>query len=42
MNPIFRYNGTAKYSTKILKGECIGDDFLVLDVYMNQKGPFLI
>ena len=37
MNSIFKYNGNAKYSTKDLKGEYSGNNFLVLDVCLNEK-----
>ena len=34
MNPIFKYNSNAKYSTKHLKGGHNTDDFSLLDVYL--------
>ena len=37
MNQTFKYNGSTKYSTKDLKGEYTGNDFLVLNVYVNRK-----
>ena len=39
MNAAFKYNDNAKYSTKDLKAGYTGNDFLVLDVYLNKKGP---
>ena len=39
MNLIFKYNGNAKSSTRDLKIEYTGNDFSVLDVYLNVKGP---
>ena len=41
MNPIFKYIGNAKYSTKNLEGGYTGKNFLVLKVYLNEKGPSL-
>ena len=38
MKPIFEYISNAKYSTKYLKGEYAGNNFLLLDVYLNEKG----
>ena len=39
MNPIFRYNSNAKYSTKDLKGGYNSNNFSLLDVYLDEKGP---
>ena len=39
MNPILKYNVKAKYSTKDLKSGYTGNKFLVLDAYLNEKGP---
>ena len=39
MNPIFKYNSNATYSTKDLKGEHNRDDFTFLDVCLDEKGP---
>ena len=39
MNPIFKYNENAKYSTKDLKGGYTANDFSVLDVYLDEKEP---
>ena len=39
MNSIHEYNGNVKYSTKDLKGGQTGDNFLVLDAHLNEKGP---
>ena len=39
MNPIFRCNSNAKYSTKDLKGEHNIDNFSLLDVSLDEKGP---
>ena len=36
---MFKYNGNAKHSTKDLKGGCNSNNCLVLDVYLNEKGP---
>ena len=38
MNPIFKYNGKAKYSTKNFKGGDTGNNFSVIYVYLNEKG----
>ena len=38
MNPIFKYNGNAKYSTKDLKGGDTRINFSILDVYLGEKG----
>ena len=39
MNPIFKHNCNAIYSTKDLKGGYTADNFLVLNEYPNEKGP---
>ena len=39
MNPIFRYNRSAKYSTNDLKGGYSSNSFSLLDVYVDEKGP---
>ena len=39
MNPILRYNSNAKYSTKDLKGGYNSNNFSLLDVYLDEKGP---
>ena len=39
MNPIFKYNANTKYSTKDLKGWYNGNNFSLLDVYLDEKGP---
>ena len=39
MNTIFKYNGSAKYSTKDLKGGYNSNNFSLLDVYVDEKGP---
>lgn len=39
MNLISKYNGKAKYSTKDLKSGYTDNKFLVLDAYLNGKGP---
>ena len=39
MNTIFKYNANAKYSTKDLKGGCYSNNFSMLDVYLDEKGP---
>ena len=39
MTSIFKYNRNAKCSAKYLKGGYTGKDFLVLNVYLNEKGP---
>ena len=41
MNTIFKYNANAKYSTKDLKGGHSNINFSLLDVYLNEKGPFV-
>ena len=37
MNTIFKCNGSAKYSTKDLKGGYNSNNFSLLDVYMDEK-----
>ena len=39
MNTIFKYNANAKYSTKDLKGVYNSNNFSLLDVYLDAKGP---
>ena len=39
MNTIFKYNANAKYSTKDLKGSYNSNNFSLLDVYLDEKGP---
>ena len=39
MNTIFKYNANAKYSTKDLKGWYYSNNFSLLDVYLDEKGP---
>ena len=39
MNPIFKYNGNTKSSTKDLKGGYNSNNFSLLDVYLDEKGP---
>ena len=39
MNKIFNYNANAKYSTKDLKGVYNSNNFSLLDVYLDEKGP---
>ena len=41
MNRIFKYNASAKYSTKDLKGGYNGNNFSLLDVYLDEKGPLV-
>ena len=38
MNTMFKYNANAKYSTKDLKGGYNSNNFLLLDVYLDEKG----
>ena len=38
---IFKLNSKAKYSIKDLKGGNNGNDFSVLNIYLNEKGPSL-
>ena len=39
MNTIFKYNANAKYSVKDLRGGHDSNNFLLLDVFLNEKGP---
>ena len=39
MNTIFKYNANAKYSTKDLKGGYNSNNFSLLNVYLDEKGP---
>ena len=39
MSPILQYNCNAMYSTKYLKGGYNGNDFLILNLYLKEKGP---
>ena len=39
MKLIFKYNGNAKSSTRDLKGGYTGNNFSVLDIYLNEKRP---
>ena len=39
MNTIFKYNANAKYSTKDLKGGHNSNNFSLLGVYLDEKGP---
>ena len=39
MNTIFKYNANAKYSVKDLRGGHGSNNFLLLDVFLNEKGP---
>ena len=41
MNTRFSYNANAKYSAKDLKGEYNSITFSLLDIYLNEKGPFV-
>ena len=41
MNPIFKYNNNAKHSAKDLKGGYNGNNFLLLDLYLDEKGTFM-
>ena len=38
MNSIFKYNANAKYSTKVIKGVYNSNSFLLLDIYLDEKG----
>ena len=38
MNTIFKYNANAKYFTKDLKDSYNSNNFVLLDVYLNEKG----
>ena len=39
MNTIFKYNANAKYSTTDLKGGHNSNNFSLLGVYLDEKGP---
>ena len=39
MNTIFKYNANAKYSTKNLRGDYNSNDFSLLNICLNEKGP---
>ena len=39
MNTVFKYNVSAKYSTKDLRGGHNSNNFLLLDTYLDEKGP---
>ena len=39
MNTIFKYNTNAKYSAKDLRGGYNSNNFSLLDVYLDEKGP---
>ena len=39
MNTTFKYNANAKYSTKDLKGGCNSNNFSLLIIYLDEKGP---
>ena len=39
MNTIFKYNANAKYSTKDLKGGYNSNNFSLLNIYLDEKGP---
>ena len=39
MNTIFKYNVNAKYSIKDLKGGHNSNNFSLVDVYLDEKGP---
>ena len=39
MNSIFIYNANARYLTKDLQGGYNSNNFSLLDVYLNEKGP---
>ena len=36
---IFKYNVNAKYSTKDLKGGCNSNNFSLVNIYLDEKGP---
>ena len=38
MNPILKYDGYAKHSTRDLKNGYNDKDFSLLDAYLNEKG----
>ena len=39
MSTIFKYNANAKYSTKALKVGYNCNNFSLLDIYLDEKGP---
>ena len=39
MNTKFKYNANAKYSVKDLRGGHNSNNFSLLDVYLDEKGP---
>ena len=39
MNTIFKYNANAKYSTKDLRSGHNSNNFSLLDLYLDEKGP---
>ena len=39
MKLIFGYNNNSNYSTRDLKGGCNDNNFSLLDVYQDEKGP---
>ena len=39
MNSIFKYNANAMYSTKDLKGGYNSNNFSLLNIYLDEKGP---
>ena len=41
MDTIFEYNASAKYSTKDLKGGYNSNNFSLLNVCFNEKGPLV-
>ena len=38
MNTTFKYNANSKYYTKYLKGGYNSNKFLLLEVYLDEKG----
>ena len=40
MNTILKYNANAKYSTKDLEGGYNSNNFSLVDVYLDGKGPW--
>ena len=41
MNTIFKYNANAKCSTKDLEGGYNSNNFSLIDVYLDGKGPWV-
>ena len=39
MNTIFKYNANAKYSTKDLKRGYSSNNFSLIDIHLDEKGP---